>query len=96
MLASVPEDPFAFLCLCKDRMVNIHASSGTADAMHTPLAKTTSGKAFLRELRAADHTRLVTFELEDLNFQRHLGYEEMNAVLQKEAAWFSDLRSIYA
>ena len=92
--AALPDDPFAFLRDCQDRMVNIHASLGTEKMIHTPLAGTPAGEQLKQELAAAKYAGLVTFELEDLNFRKSLDYAEKTAVLAAEAAWFSDIRSI--
>ena len=87
-------DPFAFLRLCGDDMVNIHASSGNAASMHTTLAETPEGSALITELRRFGYSGLVTFELEDLNFGRRLAYGDKIAVLARETEWFSGLRSL--
>lgn len=89
--AALPDDPFAFLRECGARIVNIHASLGTAKMMHMPLAETSAGEALVRELAAAQYAGLVTFELEDLNFGRQLCYAEKTAVLKKEAGWFRSI-----
>ncbi|MCQ2356503.1 MAG: hypothetical protein MJ014_05760 [Methanocorpusculum sp.] len=75
---ALPDDPFAFLRDCQDRMVNIHASLGTERMMHTPLAGTLAGEQLKQELIAAKYVRLVAFELEDLNFWNSLDYAEKN------------------
>ncbi|MDV0442779.1 sugar phosphate isomerase/epimerase family protein [Methanorbis rubei] len=90
--AAAPADPFAFLFECGDRMVNIHASSGKASSMHTTLAGTEEGVSLITELKKFGYSGLVTFELEDMNFGRGLGYEDKIAILTKEMEWFSDLR----
>ncbi|MDV0442203.1 hypothetical protein McpAg1_14330 [Methanocorpusculaceae archaeon Ag1] len=92
-VAAVPTDPFSFLSECGDRIVNIHASSGRAASMHTTLAGTEEGVSLLTELKRFGYSGLVTFELEDLNFGRRLGYEDKIGILAKETGWFSQLRS---
>ena len=85
--AQAAGDPFSFVELCADRMVNIHASLGRAGAMHSPLIGTEEGEALKRVLKDIGYQGRVTYEFEDLNFGA-LTLEDRTRILSEETAWY--------
>ncbi|MDO5845533.1 MAG: sugar phosphate isomerase/epimerase family protein [Methanocorpusculum sp.] len=87
------ENPFRFLELCGDRLVNIHASRGRNHAMHTPLDHTEEGNIFIHELKKSGYTGHITIEFEDLSMPP-LRFEDRVMLLSKECNFLSALRCI--
>lgn len=85
--AQAAGNPFSFIELCSDRMVNIHASLGRAGKMHSPLAGTEEGEALKAVLEKTGYKGRVTYEFEDLNFGE-LTLAEKTAILTKETKWY--------
>ncbi|HJJ66424.1 MAG TPA: sugar phosphate isomerase/epimerase [Methanocorpusculum sp.] len=87
--AQAAGEPFSFVELCRDRMVNIHASLGRTGKMHSPLAGTKEGEELKKVLSKIGYTGRVTYEFEDLNFGE-LTLEEKTAILTKETEWYRE------
>ncbi len=85
--AQAAGNPFSFIELCSDRMINIHASLGRAGKMHSPLAGTTEGDALKEVLEKIGYQRRVTYEFEDLNFGE-LTLADKTDILTKETKWY--------
>ena len=87
--AQAAGDPFSFIELCSDRMVNIHASLGRTGAMHSPLAGTPEGEALKTVLHKTGYQGRVTYEFEDLNFKT-LSLQDRTEILAKETQWYRE------
>lgn len=85
--AQAAGDPFSFIELCSDRMVNIHASLGKSGAMHSPLAGTLEGESLKQVLSDIGYTGKVTYEFEDLNFGP-LSLADRTRILTEETRWY--------
>ncbi|MBR1368635.1 hypothetical protein RJ53_03585 [Methanocalculus chunghsingensis] len=84
---SFPDD---FLSLCGDRLVNVHASDGSASSMHHPLGRTGGMNDLAGLLGRYGYDGPVIFEIEDLSFPEAPGYDEKIAILSREANYFRE------
>ncbi|MCP1662067.1 MULTISPECIES: sugar phosphate isomerase/epimerase [Methanocalculus] len=82
--------PEEFVNLCSDRIVNVHASSGSPADMHSPLGRTEAMNACAALLSSFSYDGPVIFEIEDLGLKQRPSFEEKCAILSGEAAAFWD------
>ena len=89
-LMSGPSSPDAFLSLCGDRLVNVHASDASGSSMHHPLTLTGGMNELAGLLRRYGYDGPVIFEIEDLGFPEAPGFDEKIAILSREADSFRE------
>ncbi len=88
--ASIGEGGLAreYIRLNSDRIRNVHASSGSPERMHGPLAGSDTMGELTSLLSSFGYNGPVIFEIEDLGFSTRLSYEEKCALLAMEVDAF--------
>lgn len=80
-----------FIECCYDRIANIHASGCNADYVHIPVSRDESALNVLMHLNELGYEGVITLELDDLTFGRHLSAEEKVSILANEREIIEDL-----
>ena len=82
-----------FIECCHERIANVHASGCKADAVHIPVSMDESAREILGHLNDSGYDGVITLELDDLTFGRHLSAGEKISILANERKIIEDLFS---
>ncbi len=80
-------EPYRYIDLCGDRMVNVHMSRMNGDKLHLPMARHPDSGKILARLRELHYPGNLTLEIEDRNFTHDLSSEEKILVLMEELSF---------
>jgi sugar phosphate isomerase/epimerase len=89
-LVTSAEEPFRYIELCHDRLVNVHISRIQGKTLHLPLGRDALMGSVMASLRDHHFTGSLTLEIDDLTFNRHLSAEEKTAVLAQDCAFMRE------
>ena len=89
-LAASPEEPFRYIELCHDRLVNVHLSRVRGKTLHLPLERDPLMASIMASLRDHHFTGSITLEIDDLTLGRTLSAEEKVALLAQDCAFMRE------
>jgi len=73
-----------FIECCYDRIANIHASGCNTGSVHIPVSMDESAMRTLEHLNEQGYDGVITIEMDDLTFSRHLNAGEKVSILANE------------
>ena len=89
-LATSPEEPFRYIELCYDRLVNVHISRVRGTTLHLPLENDPLMASIMGSLRDHHFTGSLTLEIDDLTFGHQLTAGEKIALLARDCAFMKE------
>jgi sugar phosphate isomerase/epimerase len=89
-MAKSGDEPVRYIELCSDRLINVHLSRFYNGKAHYPLDRDTSMATVMESLKEHHFKGSLTLEIEDLNLQGPLTYEEKIALLARDCAFMRE------
>jgi sugar phosphate isomerase/epimerase len=93
-LAGRPGDLADYICLCGDRLANVHLSRVEAKRLHLPLDNNPAMANVIASLAGIGYDGPLTLEIDDLNFNHPLRSQEKIAILAADRAFIERCRSL--
>jgi sugar phosphate isomerase/epimerase len=79
------DEVLAYIDLCHDRLLHVHLGKADGGAMHLPVEGSSRITGILRHLADSGFDGVISFEIEDRNFDHDLSSEEKILLLQNQA-----------
>jgi sugar phosphate isomerase/epimerase len=89
-LVTSTDEPFRYIELCHDRLVNVHLSRIQGRTLHLSLDRDPLMASIMASLRDHHFTGSLTLEIDDLTFSRTLSAGEKTALLAQDCAFMRE------
>jgi sugar phosphate isomerase/epimerase len=89
-MAKSDTEAIRYIELCHDRLVNVHISRFDHGKAHFPLERHASMAGVMESLKEYHYDGSLTLEIEDLNLERALSYNEKIALIASDCAFMKE------
>ena len=89
-MAKSDNEAIRYIELCHDRLVNVHISRFDHGKAHYPLERHASMIKVMESLKDHHYNGSLTLEIEDLNLERTLSYNEKIALIAQDCAFMQE------
>ena len=89
-LAKDSDEPYRYIELCGDRLVNVHLSRVEGRIQHLPLDESPAMAGVMKALEESGYRGPITLEIDDLNLGHPLTADQKIAILARDCAFMQE------